>query len=95
MECESDCAWDIKPSVDAWDAPGGLVITRRLELSTHLDFDPALWPEAKAAAVAGQVAFDVFIGSVYASTKPASAAWYLSLSPAHRSLIRRGALYLV
>ncbi len=95
VECESDCAWDIKPSVDAWDTPQGTVVRRRLELSTHLDFADDLWPAARAAAVAGQAAFDSFIGTTYAMTKPEAAAWYLSLSNAHRNLMRRGAFYLV
>jgi hypothetical protein len=95
MEDESDSAWDIKPSVDAWDTAAGTVVKRRLELSTHLDFDDPMWPAARAAAVAGQAAFDAFIGTTYAAVKPDAAAWYLSLTNAHRNLLRRGAIYLV
>ena len=79
-------------AVGKFDQEGPLPPTRSIGAEWKLDISPPEWPACRAAAGAGQAAFDAWIA---ASGKPVEAkAMYAALPAPWKEAVRRGALGL-
>jgi len=79
-------------AIGRFDQEGTAPPLRVIGVEWRLDLAPPEWPGARAAALAGQAAFDAWIA---ASAKPLEVkAMYASLPAPWKDAVRRGALGL-
>lgn len=79
-------------AIGHYDQEGAAPPQRMIGAEWKLDISPPEWPACRAAAVAGQAAFDAWIA---ASSKPVEAkAMYAALPATWKEAVRRGALGL-